>query len=110
MFRLRRKEEFDCVCQKYGLDLISLIAPTSHDRIRMIAKEATGFVYCVSSLGVTGMRSEITTDIGAMVEAGKESERYSVRGRLWNLYTGSGCTDGRTFRRCHCGIGYRKAL
>ena len=68
------KEEFDCVCRKYGLDLISLIAPTSHDRIRMIAKEASGFVYCVSSLGVTGMRSEITTDIGAMVKLVKEAK------------------------------------
>lgn len=62
------KEEFAPACRKYGLDLISLIAPTSHDRIAMIAKEAEGFVYCVSSLGVTGMRSEITTDVGAMVE------------------------------------------
>ena len=61
------KEEFDRVCREYGLDLISLIAPTSHDRIRMIAKEASGFIYCVSSLGVTGTRSAITTDIGAMV-------------------------------------------
>ena len=62
------KEEFASVAEKYGLDLISLIAPTSHERISMIAKEAEGFVYCVSSLGVTGMRSQITTDIGAMVE------------------------------------------
>ena len=62
------KEEFSSVADKYGLDLISLIAPTSHERISMIAKEAEGFVYCVSSLGVTGMRSQITTDIGAMVE------------------------------------------
>lgn len=62
------KEEFAAICRQYGLDLISLIAPTSHDRIAMIAKEAEGFVYCVSSLGVTGMRSEITTDVGAMVE------------------------------------------
>lgn len=62
------KEEFAPICRKYGLDLISLIAPTSHERISMIAKEAEGFVYCVSSLGVTGMRSEITTDVGAMVE------------------------------------------
>ena len=45
-----------------------MIAPTSHERISMIAKEAEGFVYCVSSLGVTGMRSQITTDIGAMVQ------------------------------------------
>ena len=62
------KEEFDFVCRRYGLDFISLIAPTSHERISMIAKEASGFVYCVSSLGVTGMRSDITTDIGAMVK------------------------------------------
>lgn len=66
------KEEFDSVCKKYGLDLISLIAPTSHERIARIAKEAEGFVYCVSSLGVTGMRSQITTDIGAMVRLVKE--------------------------------------
>lgn len=62
------KEEFSPTCRKYGLDFISLIAPTSHDRISMIAKEAEGFVYCVSSLGVTGMRGEITTDISKMVE------------------------------------------
>ena len=53
--------------------MISMIAPTSHDRIKMIAAEAKGFVYCVSSLGVTGVRSEITTDIGAMVRLVKEA-------------------------------------
>lgn len=66
------KEEFDGICQKYGLVLVSMIAPTSHDRIRMIAKEAQGFLYCVSSLGVTGTRNEITTDIGAMIRLVKE--------------------------------------
>ena len=62
------KDEFDGICKKYDLDLVSMIAPTSHDRISMIAKEANGFIYCVSSLGVTGTRSKITTDIGAMTK------------------------------------------
>lgn len=66
------KGEFEGLCQQYGLALISMIAPTSHERIRMIAKEAKGFLYCVSSLGVTGARAEITTDIGAMIRLVKE--------------------------------------
>ena len=60
------KEDFQPTCEKYGLDLVSLIAPTSEDRIAMIAKEAQGFLYVVSSLGVTGVRAEIKTDIGAL--------------------------------------------
>lgn len=68
------KEEFGGVCRKYGIDLISLIAPTSEDRIARIAREAEGFVYCVSSLGVTGMRAEITTDVGAMVGLVKQEK------------------------------------
>ena len=67
------KEEFAPTCRKYGLDLISLIAPTSEGRISQIARAAEGFVYCVSSLGVTGVRSEITTDVGAMVRLVKEA-------------------------------------
>ena len=67
------KDEFDPLCKKYGVDLISLIAPTSENRIAMIAREASGFIYIVSSLGVTGVRSEITTDIGAMVKLVKEN-------------------------------------
>jgi tryptophan synthase alpha chain len=62
------KEEFLPVCRQYGVDLISLIAPTSKDRIAMIAKEAEGFLYIVSSLGVTGTRSEITTDLASIVK------------------------------------------
>ena len=61
------KEEFLPICRKYGVDLISLIAPTSENRIAMIAKEAEGFLYIVSSLGVTGTRSEITTDLDSIV-------------------------------------------
>lgn len=67
------KEEFAATFRSYGLDMISLIAPTSHERIEAIAGEAEGFVYCVSSLGVTGVRSEITTDIGQMVSLVKKN-------------------------------------
>jgi tryptophan synthase alpha chain len=66
------KAEFQPYCSRYGVDLISLIAPTSQARIRMIAGEAQGFVYCVSSLGVTGVRQEITTDVGEMIRLVKE--------------------------------------
>ena len=56
------KDEIADECKNHDVDIISLIAPASHDRIKMIAKEATGFIYCVSSLGVTGVRSDINTD------------------------------------------------
>ena len=62
------KDEFLPYCKKYGVDLISLIAPTSGDRVAMIAKEAEGFIYVVSSLGVTGTRSSIETDISSIVD------------------------------------------
>ena len=67
------KDEFQPICRKYGVDLISLIAPTSENRIAMIAKEAEGFIYIVSSLGVTGTRSEISTDLASIVKVIRES-------------------------------------
>ena len=72
------KEEFAPLCRRYGMDMISLIAPTSEDRIESIASEAEGFVYCVSSLGVTGMREEITTDVSGMVELARENADIPV--------------------------------
>ncbi len=72
------KPEFAEPLAAEGLDLVSLIAPTSHERIREIASDADGFVYCVSSLGVTGVRSEITTDIGAMVKLVREATDVPV--------------------------------
>ena len=104
------KEEFDVVCKQYGLDLISLIAPTSHERIAMIAKEAEGFVYCVSSLGVTGMRSQHHDGYRSYGETGKGTERYSMCGRIRYLHTGAGKENGRSVRRCHCRICDRKTL
>lgn len=66
------KNEIAPYCKKYGIDVISLIAPTSHDRIRTIASEAEGFIYCVSSMGVTGVRKEIKTNVGEMTSLVKE--------------------------------------
>ena len=86
------KGEFAPVCRKYGLDFISLIAPTSEGRIAMIAREAEGFLYCVSSLGVTGVRGEITTDVGRMV-----------------LHPGPGGRPGPYGRRSDCGFRHRYA-
>ncbi|WP_342756813.1 tryptophan synthase subunit alpha [Kineothrix sedimenti] len=58
---------------EYGVDIISLIAPTSEERIKMIAGDAKGFIYIVSSMGVTGMRSEIKTDLSAILSAVREA-------------------------------------
>lgn len=66
------KEEFLPFCRRHGVDLISLIAPTSANRIARIAKDAEGFLYIVSSLGVTGTRSEIKTDLASIVKVVRE--------------------------------------
>lgn len=62
------KDELQSVAVNYGIDVISLIAPTSEDRIKMIASDAKGFIYTVSSLGVTGARKEITTDLNTITK------------------------------------------
>ena len=67
------KEEFLDICHKYDVALISLIAPTSKDRVGMIAKNAEGFIYLVSSLGVTGVRTEINTELSSIVEVIREN-------------------------------------
>jgi tryptophan synthase alpha chain len=66
------KEEMKPYCDRYNITLISMIAPTSKERIHMIAKEAEGLIYCVSSMGVTGVRSEIGSGVEAMVRLVKE--------------------------------------
>ncbi len=72
------RNEFVPACNANGLDYISLIAPTSDERVAMIAREAQGFVYCVSSLGVTGTRSEITTDLDTLVARIREATDIPV--------------------------------
>ena len=66
------KEEFDAYARDFDIDLIALVTPTSRARTEKICKEARGFLYCVSSLGVTGMRSQIETDFGEMFESIKK--------------------------------------
>ncbi len=72
------KNEFLPLCRQYGVDLISLIAPTSENRTAMIAREAEGFIYLVSSLGVTGTRSEITTDLTPIIRTIRANARVPV--------------------------------
>ena len=67
------KDDFLPACRKYGVEFVSLIAPTSENRISMIAREAEGFLYIVSSLGVTGERSEIKTDLASIVALVREN-------------------------------------
>ena len=67
------REEFAPLCAAHGLDLVSMVAPTSENRIASIARKASGFIYVVSSLGVTGVRSEITTDIPSLVRVIREN-------------------------------------
>lgn len=66
------KDELQSVAKNYGIEVVSLIAPTSEDRIKTIASNAEGFIYTVSSLGVTGVRSEIKTDLESITKAIKE--------------------------------------
>lgn len=68
------KKEVQDIAKKYDIAVISLIAPTSEQRTKIIASEAEGFVYLVSSLGVTGVRDKITTDIDGMA---KEIKKYT---------------------------------
>ena len=72
------KGEFLPLCRQYGVDLISLIAPTSENRVAMIAREAEGFIYLVSSLGVTGTRSKITTDLAPIIRTIRENAKVPV--------------------------------
>ncbi|HBG23286.1 MAG TPA: tryptophan synthase subunit alpha [Syntrophomonas sp.] len=69
---LEEKAEFMPSCSQYGVSMISMIAPTSHNRIRMIAREAEGFLYCVSSMGVTGVRRELGGNVEQMIKVVKE--------------------------------------
>ncbi|WP_413853783.1 tryptophan synthase subunit alpha [Candidatus Ruminimicrobium bovinum] len=67
------KNEISQFAKKYDIKIISLIAPTSEDRIKQIAKDAEGFLYIVSSMGVTGIRNEIKTDLKSILSSVKKT-------------------------------------
>lgn len=69
------KNELLPICKKFGISLISMIAPTSENRIAKIASESEGFLYIVSSLGVTGMRNKITTDLAPIIKIVRENTK-----------------------------------
>lgn len=56
------KDELGVTADKYGIVMITLVAPTSADRVEKLARNAKGFLYCVSSLGVTGVRNSFNTN------------------------------------------------
>ena len=94
------KEEIRGSFEAEGLVVISMVAPTSADRVRMIAKEAKGFLYCVSSLGVTGVRTEIGTAIGDLIQTVKEE--CSMCDWFWNFNTGTGRSNGKDIGWSNC--------
>lgn len=67
------KNEVTVFSEEYGIDIISMIAPTSDERIKMISKEAKGFLYVVSSLGVTGVRNEFNKNLSRMIEIARQN-------------------------------------
>ena len=66
------RDELSGVCKEYGIAQIYLVAPTSKERVEMIAAESEGFLYCVSSIGVTGMRDQISTNVAEMVSTARQ--------------------------------------
>jgi len=67
------KGEFETVFSSHNVDFISMVAPTSDNRVKMISKEAKGFIYCVSSLGVTGERSSFSSNLQNLIETIKSN-------------------------------------
>lgn len=75
---LEEDEELKGLAESHGIHLIPLVAPTSRDRVTKIAQRARGFVYCVSSLGVTGVRSQFHGDIDRFLETVREATELPI--------------------------------
>ncbi len=75
---IEEDEEVRGMAEAAGIHLIPLVAPTSHDRITRIASKARGFVYCVSSLGVTGVRSDFHAGIDDFLRTVREASSVPI--------------------------------
>lgn len=69
---IEEQAELRTVADQYGVHLIQLVAPTSGDRIEKIAKQASGFIYMVSSLGVTGVRNDFSKQLSDTISRIKQ--------------------------------------
>lgn len=69
---IEEQDEVRPFAEEYGVSLIQMIAPTSKERIRRIAERASGFLYIVSSMGVTGMRDGFSMNVEDMIAAVRE--------------------------------------
>ena len=101
------KDEIQGEATAHRVDNISLVTPTSHDRISMIAGDAEGFLYCVSSIGVTGTRSEFTTDFDSFFDVIKKNSEipcavgFGISGPE-QAKTMSQYCERRDRWKCHC--------
>lgn len=68
---LEERGEIKAACDRYNIVQIALITPTSGDRISAICSGARGYLYCVSSTGVTGVRESFDTDFSSFMGAVK---------------------------------------
>ena len=94
------KEEFAEACRQYGIDLLSMIAPSSADRVRAIGKNAEGFLYCVSSLGVTGVRDQLSGEIASAINIVREETAIPCA-IGFGISTPEQANDGGVSRRHH---------
>ena len=93
------RQQYREVFAKYDVDIIPLVTPVSKKRIAKIVEGSSGFVYCVTSTGTTGIRSDFSTDFDSFLGEVKEHTDYCTCARLRHLYAGACAQPERLCRR-----------